>query len=246
MNARILLVIVSCVLSVVTGLVLSRGGSDRQRRRRSAGRSSASRWTRSRRSAGSATATCSWRAPTALGAEVNVLAANSDDTRQVTDVECAHHPRRRCSRHHPAQRRRHGEGGRARACQAGIPVLSYDRLITGCDLDLYMTFDNVKVGELQAQFLVDALPSRPAKSASSASTARRPTTTPRSSSKARTTSSSRSSMRARSRSCTRIGPRTGSRRTPRRSPTPPSPKPATTSTPSSPATTAPPAARSRR
>ena len=36
------------------------------------------------------------------------------------------------------------------AHQAGIPVLSYDRLITGCDLDLYMTFDNVKVGELQA------------------------------------------------------------------------------------------------
>src|SRR5580765_6852588 len=42
-----------------------------------------------------------------------------------------------------------------RAHQAGIPVLAYDRLITGCDLDLYITFDNVKVGELQAQFLVD-------------------------------------------------------------------------------------------
>mgnify|MGYP003351433323 CR=1 FL=1 len=31
------------------------------------------------------------------------------------------------------------------AHQAGIPVLSYDRLITGCDLDLYLTFDNVSL-----------------------------------------------------------------------------------------------------
>ncbi len=44
------------------------------------------------------------------------------------------------------------------AHDAGIPVLAYDRLITDCDLDLYMTFDNEKVGELQAQFLVDHLP----------------------------------------------------------------------------------------
>ena len=44
------------------------------------------------------------------------------------------------------------------AHDAGIPVLAYDRLITDCDLDLYMTFDNEKVGELQAQFLVDQLP----------------------------------------------------------------------------------------
>jgi D-xylose transport system substrate-binding protein len=41
------------------------------------------------------------------------------------------------------------------AHRANIPVLAYDRLITGCDLDLYMTFDNVKVGELQAKYLVD-------------------------------------------------------------------------------------------
>jgi len=45
-----------------------------------------------------------------------------------------------------------------RAHAAGIPVLSYDRLITDCDLDLYVTFDNVKVGEAQARYLVDHLP----------------------------------------------------------------------------------------
>jgi D-xylose transport system substrate-binding protein len=44
------------------------------------------------------------------------------------------------------------------AHQAGIPVLSYDRLITGCDLDLYLTFDNVKVGELQARYLAERIP----------------------------------------------------------------------------------------
>ena len=41
---------------------------------------------------------------------------------------------------------------------AGIPVLSYDRLITGIDVDLYITFDNLKVGQLQAQFLADRIP----------------------------------------------------------------------------------------
>jgi D-xylose transport system substrate-binding protein len=50
-----------------------------------------------------------------------------------------------------------------RAHQAGIPVLAYDRLITDCDLDLYLTFDNVKVGELQARYLVEALAKTPGK-----------------------------------------------------------------------------------
>ena len=33
----------------------------------------------------------------------------------------------------------------------------YDRLITGCNVDLYLSFDNVRVGRLQAQYLVDHL-----------------------------------------------------------------------------------------
>ena len=44
------------------------------------------------------------------------------------------------------------------AHQAGIPTISYDRLITGTDkLDLYVTFDNVKVGILQAEYIINAL-----------------------------------------------------------------------------------------
>ena len=38
-----------------------------------------------------------------------------------------------------------------------VPVISYDRLITGADVDYYISFDNVRVGELQGQALVDKL-----------------------------------------------------------------------------------------
>ena len=46
----------------------------------------------------------------------------------------------------------------ASAHDAGIPVVAYDRIIRDSDLDLYVSFDNVRVGELQAQYLVDHLP----------------------------------------------------------------------------------------
>jgi D-xylose transport system substrate-binding protein len=46
----------------------------------------------------------------------------------------------------------------AKAKASQIPVISYDRLITDApDLDYYISFDNVKVGELQGQALVDKL-----------------------------------------------------------------------------------------
>ncbi|MFP8941083.1 multiple monosaccharide ABC transporter substrate-binding protein [Streptomyces fenghuangensis] len=45
-----------------------------------------------------------------------------------------------------------------RAEDAGIPVIAYDRLIRGTgSVDYYATFDNFKVGELQARYIVDAL-----------------------------------------------------------------------------------------
>ncbi|OAH09818.1 multiple monosaccharide ABC transporter substrate-binding protein [Streptomyces jeddahensis] len=44
------------------------------------------------------------------------------------------------------------------AKDAGIPVISYDRLILGTkNVDYYATFDNEKVGELQAGYLVEKL-----------------------------------------------------------------------------------------
>ena len=46
----------------------------------------------------------------------------------------------------------------ARAADANIPVVSYDRLIRGSEnVDYYATFDNFKVGVLQANYIVDKL-----------------------------------------------------------------------------------------
>jgi D-xylose transport system substrate-binding protein len=39
-------------------------------------------------------------------------------------------------------------------------VICYDRLITGCDVDLYLSFDNVRVGRLQAEYLIRRLGGR--------------------------------------------------------------------------------------
>lgn len=36
----------------------------------------------------------------------------------------------------------------------GVPVIAYDRLIQSSDLAYYVSFDNVKVGQLQAQYIV--------------------------------------------------------------------------------------------
>jgi D-xylose transport system substrate-binding protein len=43
----------------------------------------------------------------------------------------------------------------AKASAQNVPVLSYDGLITGAKADFYVSFDNERVGELQAQYLAD-------------------------------------------------------------------------------------------
>lgn len=45
-----------------------------------------------------------------------------------------------------------------KAHSAGIKVLSYDRLVKNSDLDYYISFDNVKVGEIQAKAMLGAVP----------------------------------------------------------------------------------------
>ena len=44
-----------------------------------------------------------------------------------------------------------------RAKQSDIPVVSYDRLITDADIDYYISYDNEKVGKLQADTLTKKL-----------------------------------------------------------------------------------------
>ena len=91
-----------------------------------------------------------------LGAKVKVNSANSDDTIQLKDVNSFISDGVDAIVIIP-----HDGAAMAQAVQnaqeAQIPVIAYDRLITNSNLDLYVTFDNVKVGEAQAQYLVDKI-----------------------------------------------------------------------------------------
>ena len=92
-----------------------------------------------------------------LGAEVLVQAANGDDALQTAQAEnlltqsvdvlvvAPHNAEVAASIVESAKRQ-------------GVPVLSYDRLIRNSDVDLYISFDNVKVGEAQAKYLLDRAP----------------------------------------------------------------------------------------
>ena len=44
-----------------------------------------------------------------------------------------------------------------RAKQADLPVISYGRLVSDADLDYYVSIDPFKVGQQQAQYLIDTL-----------------------------------------------------------------------------------------
>jgi D-xylose transport system substrate-binding protein len=171
MKLRIALVVVSCVLSVLTGLVLGRGGAGPGKGGSEPARAGGAK--RARPLIGLSMDTLKeerWQGDrdmfvkraNELGADVEVLSANSDDNRQIKDVEALitrgvdtiviiPHDGAACAK------------AVELAQQAGLPVLAYDRLITNCDLDLYMTFDNVKVGELQGKFVADAFAKTPGK-----------------------------------------------------------------------------------
>ena len=48
------------------------------------------------------------------------------------------------------------------AHRQGVPVISYDRLIKNSDVDLYVSHQVVKIGEMQAQYLLDHVNKKPA------------------------------------------------------------------------------------
>jgi D-xylose transport system substrate-binding protein len=91
-----------------------------------------------------------------LGAQVTVLSANSDDTRQVADVESLITSKMDVIVIVPHDGKAMAKGVEV-AGRAGIPVIAYDRIIVDSALDLYMTFDNEHVGELQAQYILEKL-----------------------------------------------------------------------------------------
>lgn len=92
-----------------------------------------------------------------LGAEVVVQSANGDDQTQFSQCEnliaqgvnvlviIPHNGEAMA----PIVEQAH---------KAGIKVLSYDRLITKSDVDYYISFDNIKVGEMQAESIVKLVP----------------------------------------------------------------------------------------
>lgn len=45
-----------------------------------------------------------------------------------------------------------------KAHRKGLKVLSYDRVIANADVDLYVSFNNVRVGEIQAEGILDVVP----------------------------------------------------------------------------------------
>jgi D-xylose transport system substrate-binding protein len=158
MTPRTVLVVVSLTLSIIIGLVVARGGGGVVSGSRDDGRVliglsldtlKEARWQADRDMFVAAAGK--------LGADVRVQSANSDDARQMQDIESLislgvdvlvivpHDGKAMAA----AVRKAH---------ENNIPVLAYDRIINDCDLDLYLSFDNVRVGELQAKYLVDHLP----------------------------------------------------------------------------------------
>jgi D-xylose transport system substrate-binding protein len=93
-----------------------------------------------------------------LGATVLVQSANSDDALQVSQAEnllsqgvnilvVIPHNAEACATIVES------------AKKSKVPVIAYDRLIKNCNLDLYISFDNEKVGFLQASYITKLVPS---------------------------------------------------------------------------------------
>lgn len=90
----------------------------------------------------------------ALGAKVLVQSANGDDAAQVSQIENMLNKNVDVLVIIP----HNGDvlsNVISEAKKEGVKVLAYDRLINNADLDFYVSFDNEKVGELQAQSIVE-------------------------------------------------------------------------------------------
>lgn len=155
MIARVALVLLACAASIAGGLALGRGdgsGPAQKRRRPLIGFSvdtlKEERWQHDR--------DFFIQRANELGADVLVQAANSNDTQQTKDVEALISRKIDVLVVVP-----HDGAAMAKAValahDSGIPVIAYDRIILDSDLDFYVTFDVLKIGATQAQYLIDRI-----------------------------------------------------------------------------------------
>lgn len=96
-----------------------------------------------------------------VGATINIQVANGDDSQQIKQAEnmltqgvdvlivAPHNGEIAASIVEAAKRQ-------------GVPVISYDRLIKNSDVDLYVSHQVVKMGEMQAKYLLDHVNKKPA------------------------------------------------------------------------------------
>jgi len=92
-----------------------------------------------------------------LGAEVEVQSANSDDAKQIAQAESLISQGVDILVVIPHD----AEATAAiveKAHAAGVKVIAYDRLIKNSDVDLYVSFDNERVGQMQAEAIVKLVP----------------------------------------------------------------------------------------
>jgi D-xylose transport system substrate-binding protein len=157
MHARIGLVIISLILSVAIGAAIARGGGDGRtpgagvKRAPIVGLSFATlkeeRW---QRDLEIFTKACAEQ-----GVEVRALSADSDNYIQASQAAAL------VSQGVDALVIMPNDSAALaaavdQAAAAGVPVMAYDRLITGtANLALYATFDNAAVGRAQARFLAE-------------------------------------------------------------------------------------------
>ncbi|WP_197330798.1 D-xylose ABC transporter substrate-binding protein [Ralstonia syzygii] len=92
-----------------------------------------------------------------LGATVNVQSANANEAKQIAQIENLIAQNVDVLVIVPFNSKVLGNAI-ASARKKGIKVVSYDRLILNADIDGYVSFDNQKVGEMQAQGVVRLAP----------------------------------------------------------------------------------------
>lgn len=92
-----------------------------------------------------------------MGGEVIILYANGNEQLQYEQVETMLNKGIDVLVIVPHNSKSAGLSVKA-AHDKGVKVISYDRMIVNSDLDIYVSFDNVKVGELQAQYLLKKAP----------------------------------------------------------------------------------------